>query len=463
MSEARLLAFDDPKRARELIQLGLERAPDRPNVHQQRAYVALARGDFEEALAAAQRAVELDPESSARWSQLGKVHQARILKHQLARRRPPRPSCIQAALDAFARGRRRREGRCARAERGRARARGLVGTPRAGARGASRRDRDRETGLGRGGAGLRRQGLRRLCAEASATTPCGASPCARWSRRTRTTTRPGSDLAILSDGQPVPRGEEVCRELIAKRAGRSAQPPVVCELPAAQAAAGRTPSRICSARSRARPPPRILWGQLIDLQLRNNQIAATRATASTRCPMTSPTIRSRGQPRLGIALAEGRDRRSRRDPAQAGAEQRERGEPAHARRRGASTRRPARRHRRDRAGHRARPELPRALPDQGEHRLRREATGASCCSPTACSRAAASASRRATTCAARTLSTSSAIPTPARAVLEQVLAQPNAPADAAIEFARREGAARFDTAHAALLAAQDAARRGIRG
>ena len=191
MSEARLLAFDDPKRARELVQLGLERAPDRPNVQRQRAYVALARGDVEEAQHAAQRAVELEPESSARWAELGRVHQARIRKHQLEKTPAP-AEVFQAALDAFARVDAHREGRRARAGRARARPRGLGRTPGAGARGASRRRSRPRSGwrTRKGGSSPRRHST--TSPEGSGTTPCGARPCARWSRRTRTTTRPGT-------------------------------------------------------------------------------------------------------------------------------------------------------------------------------------------------------------------------------------------------------------------------------
>jgi tetratricopeptide (TPR) repeat protein len=101
MNEARLLAFGEPKRARELVQIGLERAPDRPEVQLARAHVALAAGDVNEALAAAQRAVEIDRESGVAWAQLGQVQQARIRKNQLAQESTP-PNVYEGALDAFA-------------------------------------------------------------------------------------------------------------------------------------------------------------------------------------------------------------------------------------------------------------------------------------------------------------------------------------------------------------------------
>jgi tetratricopeptide (TPR) repeat protein len=102
MNEARLLVFHDPKRARELVDLGLEQAPDLPAVHVTASQLALAQGSTRRALAAAERAVELDPEDPAAWVQLGTVHQARIRESQQRKRRPA-PEIFEAAIAAFER------------------------------------------------------------------------------------------------------------------------------------------------------------------------------------------------------------------------------------------------------------------------------------------------------------------------------------------------------------------------
>ncbi len=102
MNEARLLVFTDPKRARELVEMGLERAPELPVVHVTASQLALAEGATKRALAAAQRAVELGPEDPAAWVQLGTVHQARIRESQQRRRRPT-PEMFESAIAAFER------------------------------------------------------------------------------------------------------------------------------------------------------------------------------------------------------------------------------------------------------------------------------------------------------------------------------------------------------------------------
>ena len=266
MSEARLLAFDDPKRARELIQLGLERAPDRPNVHQQRAYVALARGDLDEALAAAQRALELDPESSARWSQLGKVHQARILKHQLQGKTAP-PELYQAALDAFARadaiakGDARAQSEAARVLAAWAGHREQALAAHRAAIETAKRTSDAEARIFAAKAfddhareqrdnALRRESLREV-------VEADPQDYEAW-----------DDLVILSEGQQIPRGEEVCRELISRRGDdpRSHRVYVNYLLRKRRQADAIAHLRKTLEGDVAAP---ILWGQLIDLQLRN--------------------------------------------------------------------------------------------------------------------------------------------------------------------------------------------------
>jgi len=102
MNEARLLVFHEPKRARELVEQGLRDAPELPVVHMTASQLALAAGNTRRALEAAERAVELDPEDTAAWVQLGTVHQARIRESQQRRRRPA-PEIFEAAIAAFER------------------------------------------------------------------------------------------------------------------------------------------------------------------------------------------------------------------------------------------------------------------------------------------------------------------------------------------------------------------------
>jgi tetratricopeptide (TPR) repeat protein len=102
MNEARLLVFHDAERARELVERGLREAPELPAVHVTASQLALAQGRTRRALAAAERAVELAPEDPAALVQLGTVHQARIRESQ-QRRRPPTDEMFESAIAAFER------------------------------------------------------------------------------------------------------------------------------------------------------------------------------------------------------------------------------------------------------------------------------------------------------------------------------------------------------------------------
>ncbi len=449
MSEARLLAFDDPKRARELIQLGLERAPDRPNVQQQRAYVALARGDFEEALAAAQRALELDSESSARWSQLGKVHQARILKHQLEGTPAP-PELYEAALDSFARADAVAKGDVrAQSESARVLAAwpGHRDQALAAYRGAietAKRVSDAEARIfaakafddyarGKSDIALRTESLREV-------VEADPEDYEAW-----------DDLVILSDGQPVPRGEEVCRELISRRGDDARSHRVYVNYllrkqrqEDAIAHLHRTLEGDAAAA--------ILWGLLIDLQLRNSQIDEARDSYEEMSDdFPDDPITRAAEARL--ALAEGRIA----DGAEILRELVQSNDSAESQRMLAV------------AEHRL-GNLPAAVVAieravalaPGSLELYRLKTSIDY---DAKNWAKLLLAYRVLAGRGQRLSTSDDLrrahalyelgnPDAGRAVLEQVLAQPEAPADAAIEFARREGSTRFDAAHAALSAAQ---------
>ena len=274
MSEARLLAFGDPKRARELVQLGLERAPDRSDVQLTRAHVALASGDLEEAQARRRSAPSSSSPSRARaWAQLGKVHQARIRKHQIAGEIAP-PEVFQAALDAFA--------RVDQIEKGDAHAQ--VERARILAAWAGHRDEalaahraaiaDREAARRRGRPARSPPTRSTSSPSSSTTTRCGARRCARSSRRTRPTTRPGTSLVRLSDGQPRPARRGGLPRADREAPRRSARAPRVRELPAAQATDRPTPSPTCAARSTAACARRS---------------SGSRSSASRSAPTSSPT------------------------------------------------------------------------------------------------------------------------------------------------------------------------------
>jgi tetratricopeptide (TPR) repeat protein len=448
MSEARLLAFDDPKRARELIQLGLQRAPDRPNVQQQRAYVALARGDVEEALTAATRAVELDPEASARWLQLGKVHQARILRHQLTRTTAA-PELFQAALDAFAKADALAKGDArAQVESARVLAawEGRGEQALAGHRAAietAKRQGDAEASIfaasafndfarGKNDNALRREALR-------AVVEANPEDFEAW-----------DDLVILSEGQQVPRGDEVCLELLAKRPGDPrAHRVYVNHLLRKQ----RQPDAIAHLQRTLEGDfagPQI-WAQLIDLQIRSGKLAEARESFEELSDDfdDDPITRS-SEARLALAegrVAEGaailRELVKTHESAEnqrllAAAEQQLGDLPA------ASA-----------AIERAVVLAP-AFLDLYRTKASIDYQAKNWARLLIDYRVLAGRGRRLS--ASDDLRRAHALyelgnADAGRAVLRQVLARPDAPADAAIDFARREGAANFETAQAALLAA----------
>ena len=299
MSEAHLLAFSDPKRARELVQRGLERAPDRVDVQLTRSHVALASNDVDEALLAAERATLLEPASSATWAQLGKVNQARIRKHQLAGTLAP-PEVFQAALDAYARVDQIENGDVrAQVERARILAvrEGHRDEALAAHRAALELAKQRGDTEGRLFAARaldefakqlpdkapRREALREIV-EADATD------YEAWDQ-----------LARLSGGQ---RGEEICRELIAKRP----DDPRAHRVYASYLQRKRRPADAIAHLRRTldaglRSP--LLWEEIVSIQIRANQLADARATyveLADRFPDDPITREAEAQ----IAVAEGR-------------------------------------------------------------------------------------------------------------------------------------------------------------
>ena len=449
MSEARLLAFDDPKRAHELVQRGLERAPDRTDVQLTRAHVALASGDVEEALLAAERAVLLEPESSASWAQLGEVHQARIRKHQLEGTIAP-PEVFQAALDAFARVDQIENGD-ARAQVERARVFGAWGghaeeslqAYRAALETAKRRG-DAEGRLFAAKAidifamlqhdnALRLNTLREI-------VEADEVDYEAWDR-----------LARLADGQPVPSGEAVCQELLAKRPND----PRTHRLYASYLVRKGRPADAIAHLRRAiddgvKAPQ--LWEHLVTIQIRGNQLADARATFVELADAWPEDPVTRGV-EARLALAEGRVADAARILRElvrvhetsdyqrmlAVAEQ-QLGDDLRA----------------------AVAAIDRAIalaPDSVELYRRKASIHYD-----AKQWVKAILAYRVLTAVGGHLSASDELrraralyehgnPDAGRAALDRILAQPTPPPDAAIEFARREGGAHFDAARAALLAA----------
>lgn len=79
MREARLVAFSNPKRSRELIDSELlYRSGVNPEVLLAEAYLELTEGDLDAALISAREAVRIDEYAPQGWAQLGQVYMAKI-------------------------------------------------------------------------------------------------------------------------------------------------------------------------------------------------------------------------------------------------------------------------------------------------------------------------------------------------------------------------------------------------
>jgi len=103
LATARLLYWDDPKRAEELIDGVIARDPGHAPAYIRRSELALARGDAASALEAARTAVEKAPQTHMPHFQVGLVHRARIREREL-RKQPPDERLFQEALAAFEKG-----------------------------------------------------------------------------------------------------------------------------------------------------------------------------------------------------------------------------------------------------------------------------------------------------------------------------------------------------------------------
>jgi tetratricopeptide (TPR) repeat protein len=97
---ARLTASSEPERARDLLDEVLAAHPDDPFAQQTLAQVLLYEGKQRKALAAAKRAVELEPDNTGNWLQLGSVYKARI-RHAQDRRQRPGVDLFRSAIAAY--------------------------------------------------------------------------------------------------------------------------------------------------------------------------------------------------------------------------------------------------------------------------------------------------------------------------------------------------------------------------
>lgn len=97
---AGMLRSEDTERAQELVAEVLEREPENGFAYVVRAEIELHARDAEAALAAARKAVELEPEDPDPHWMLGRVHRARM---RLERRQQgePREATVEATLRAF--------------------------------------------------------------------------------------------------------------------------------------------------------------------------------------------------------------------------------------------------------------------------------------------------------------------------------------------------------------------------
>ncbi len=449
MSEARLLAFGDPKRARELVQHGLERGADRSDVQITRAHVALASGDLGEAQLAAARAVELEPASRDAWAQLGKVHQARIRKYQVDGKLAP-PEIFQSALDAFARVDQIEGGDArARVERGRILASWgghqveVLASYRAALELAKQRG-DTEARVFAAKAiddfaqrqsdnALRREALREIV-EADETD------YEAWDR-----------LVRLADGQRVPAGETVCQELLAKRPDDPRSHRVYASYLLRKRGPADAIAHLRGAIDGGGQAPQ-LWEQLVTLQIRSDRLPDARATFAELAETFPDDPVTRGT-EARLALAAGRFA----DAAKILRELVKTHETAESQRLLAISE--------QRLG----VDLPAAIaaidrtialePESPEHyrlKARIHFDAKQWGEVIYAYRVLTAVGRKLT--ASEELRRATAFyengnVAVGRAALEQILAEPNPPAGAAVEFARREGGANYAVARQTLLAA----------
>lgn len=211
--EARLLALEDPERARELLDTAIARDPDDPGVLRARAYFALVANDLSGALEAAKQAIEVEP-SPPSYAELGAVYLAHIARDIQMKRRP-NPAYREGAIEAYEKVNELKGGSYDRAILEQARVYGLTHR-----RGQARR--------------AFRRAIELAQAEGAAETQLTVYTAVEYARRVRDWDLERSalralvtvdedhyqawqDLATLADRLPNGSGDEVLEELMAKR------------------------------------------------------------------------------------------------------------------------------------------------------------------------------------------------------------------------------------------------------
>ena len=102
IKEARLVLFSDPARAADILARVEKQHPQQSGISRARSELALVRSDVDAALAAAEEAAALAPDEPANWIQVSRAHQARVRAAVMAGTTAP-DSVYQDALDALAR------------------------------------------------------------------------------------------------------------------------------------------------------------------------------------------------------------------------------------------------------------------------------------------------------------------------------------------------------------------------
>ena len=96
------LRSQDPERAQQLVDRAIRLAPKNPRGHVAQAELALGAGRLEDALAAAEQSVLLDPESAAAQDVLGRTHES-LYRQDFLLGKQPDSTRLQAAAAAFER------------------------------------------------------------------------------------------------------------------------------------------------------------------------------------------------------------------------------------------------------------------------------------------------------------------------------------------------------------------------
>ena len=94
------LRGQDPERAQQLVDRAIRLAPKNPHGHVAQAEVALEAGRLEDALAAAEQSVLLDPELAAAQDVLGRTHES-LYRQDFLLGKQPDSTRLQAASTAF--------------------------------------------------------------------------------------------------------------------------------------------------------------------------------------------------------------------------------------------------------------------------------------------------------------------------------------------------------------------------